>query len=82
MLHLINYVPIDKKKVKKHWDKIMNIPNDQWNILEIEKNIDIINDTSYPTTLRTVKLNLLPYLVIEAIDNDIMLMKKSNVKQF
>lgn len=80
MLQLTNYVPIDKNKVKKHWDKIMNIPNDQWNILEIEKKIDIINDNSYPSTLRTVKLNLLPYLVIEAIDNDIRLMKKSSSK--
>ena len=46
-----------------------------------QKEIDIINDASYPATLRTVKLNLLPYLVIEAIDNDIML-KKSNFKLF
>ena len=47
----------------------MNIPNSQWEILGVERSIEIINDQDYPGTLRTSKLNMLPALVIEIIRN-------------
>lgn len=68
MLQLRDYYPIDREKVKKRWDEIMNIPNDQWKILEVDRKIEIINDTGFPSTLRTVQLNMLPALVIEIIN--------------
>lgn len=80
MLYLENYVPIDKEKVKEHWNKIINVPNNQWELLEIEEKIDVINNKELPSTLRTIKLNLLPYLVIEAIDSDIKELKRKQTK--
>ena len=68
MLKLEKYYPIDKDKVKKRWDEIMNIPNDQWNLKNIDREIEVINDNEYPYTLRTVKLNMLPALIIEILN--------------
>ena len=68
MLQLKDYYPIDRNKVKKRWDEIMNIPNDQWNILDVDRKIEIINDDEYPGTFRTVQLNVLPALIIEIIN--------------
>lgn len=68
MIHLKDYVPINKAKVKIEWNKIMNVPNDQWNILEVEKRIDLINNVGLAATLHTVALNMLPYLVIEILN--------------
>lgn len=67
MLELKDFIPIDKDKVKTRWDEIMNVPNDQWNIRKLDHEIDVINDEDYPTVLRTVKLNMLPALVINII---------------
>lgn len=67
MLQIKDYFPIDRDKVKKRWDEIMNIPNDQWNLLGVERKIEIINDPDYPGTLRSVQLNMLPALIIEII---------------
>lgn len=67
MLQLSDFYPIEIEKVKKRWDEIMNIPNDSWNQLEVEKNIRLINNTGLPHTLRVVQLNLLPALIIEII---------------
>ena len=68
MLHLKDYCPIDREMVKKRWDEIMNIPNDQWQILGVDRKIEVINDDDYPGTLRTVQLNMLPALIIEIIN--------------
>lgn len=73
MLHLKDYYPINRDYVKTRWDEIMNIPNDIWRDLEVERLIEIINDEEYPHTFRTVQLNVLPALIIEII--------KSNNKQ-
>lgn len=69
MLKLEDYYPIDREKVKKRWDEIMNVPNDQWHILEVDRKIEIINDKEYPNTLRLIQLNMLPALIIEIIRN-------------
>lgn len=68
MLQLKDYYPIDREKVKKRWDEIMNIPNKQWEILGVDRKIEIINDVDFPGTLRTVQLNMLPALIIEIIN--------------
>ena len=69
MLQLKDFYPIDIDYVRVQWNKIMNIPNSQWEILGVERSIEIINDQDYPGTLRTSKLNMLPALVIEIIRN-------------
>lgn len=69
MIQIKDYCPIDVDYVKKEWDKIMNVPNDQWNIRGIDKELEVINDDGYPYTLRTIKLNLLPNLIIEILNN-------------
>ena len=68
VLKLEKYYPIDKDKVKKRWDEIMNIPNDQWNLKNIDREIEVINDDEHTYTLRTVKLNMLPALIIEILN--------------
>lgn len=68
MLKIEDYYPINKDKLKKRWDEIMNIPNDQWNLKNIDREIEVINDSEYPYTLRTVKLNMLPALAIEILN--------------
>ncbi len=67
MLHLKDFYPIDREKVKKRWDEIMNVPNNCWQDLDVDRKIDVINDIGYPGTLRTIQLNILPALVIEII---------------
>lgn len=70
MIELKKYYPIDKDKVKKRWNEIINIPNDQWYLNDVDKKIDVINDEGLPNTLRTLKLNMLPALVIEILNNN------------
>jgi hypothetical protein len=67
MLELQNFYPINLEVVKKRWHEIMNIPNNAWEEFDVERNINLINNTNAPHTLRTVQLNLLPALVIEII---------------
>ena len=61
-----NYVPIDVGKVKADWQKVMNVPNNAWKQIEID--IDVINDTNAPYTLRTWKLNQLPFMVVQILN--------------
>lgn len=68
MLLIKDYYPINREYVKEQWNDIMNVPNDQWNIKQVDRAIDIINDENYPLTLRTVQLNMLPALIIRIID--------------
>jgi hypothetical protein len=70
MLNIKDFYPIDRNLVKKKWHEIMNIPNNEWERLDVDRNIDIINNPSYPMTLRLVQLNLLPALIIEILRND------------
>jgi hypothetical protein len=69
MLQLNDYYPIDRDMVKKEWDEIMNIPNNQWNVREVDKDLAFINDSDYPHTFRTIRLNMLPALIIKILDS-------------
>ena len=71
MIELEKYYPIDRNKVRSKWDEIMNIPNNQWDINNIDNEIEVINDDKYPYTLRTAKLNMLPYLIIEILNKGV-----------
>jgi hypothetical protein len=68
MLQLSNYIPMPIERIKIRWDEIMNIPNDEWNRLDVERSINLINNRNAPHTLRTVTLNMLPVLVIRIMD--------------
>jgi hypothetical protein len=68
MLQLEKYYPIDKDTVKKRWDEIMNIPNNEWENKHLDREIDLINNKNAPRTLRVTQLNMLPYLVIEILN--------------
>ena len=68
MLELEKYYPIDNKKEKKIWDEIMNIPNNEWENKNIDREINIINNKNIPKTLRVVQLNMLPALIIEILN--------------
>jgi hypothetical protein len=59
------FVPIDYRKVRDEWDKVMNVPTNAWRQISID--IDVINDRSAPYTLRTFKLNQLPFMVIQIL---------------
>ena len=69
MKELKDYYPINRDAVKARWDEIMNIPNDQWETNNVERTIMIVNNKILPATLRTVKLNMLPVLVISILDD-------------
>jgi len=66
---LKEHLPIDKDYVKSQWDEIINIPNDQWEILGIDSDLNLINSEDYPYTSRELRFNLLPHLVIQIIIN-------------
>ena len=68
LIELEDYCPIDLDRVKDKWDEILNIPNEQWGLNHVAGQIMIVNDTELPNTLRTVKLNMLPNLVITILD--------------
>lgn len=70
MKKLEDYVPIDAKDLRWEWENIMNVPNTQWQTLEIERKLKIINDPGFPATLRTIQLNMLPVLVFEILDKN------------
>lgn len=57
-----DFTPINIEEVKKDWERINNVPNGMW--YEIQETLEIINDTMYPYTLRTFKLNNLSYCVV------------------
>ena len=57
-----DFTPIDIEEVKKDWVEVNNVPNGMW--FEIQETLEIINDNEYPYTLRTFKLNNLPYCVV------------------
>ncbi|MFW6377084.1 MAG: hypothetical protein ACOCZ5_00425 [bacterium] len=57
-----NFTPINIKEVEKDWKRINNIPNSKWK--QIQRDLEIINDDGYPYTLRTFRLNNLPYCVV------------------
>jgi hypothetical protein len=66
MLKIEDFVPINIEKVRKERDKVYNIPNSDWEKIKI--NLEVINSSFHPYTLRTYKLNHLPYCVIEIIN--------------
>lgn len=61
------FTSIDIEKVKEEWNKIMDIPNNRWDDLGIPDSLELINNEKLPYTLRTVFLNMLPYLVIQIL---------------
>ena len=67
-----NFTPINIDEVRKDWEKINNVPNSDWQ--KIQKDLAIINDDGLPYTLRTFKLNNLPYCVV------IILMYQLNIE--
>lgn len=67
-----DFTPINIDEVRKDWERINNVPNNMWS--EIQESLEIINDDMYPYTLRTFKLNNLPYCVV------IILMYQFNIE--
>ena len=71
MIQIEKYCPIDKDMVKKRWDKIMNIPNNEWEERNLDREIDLINNTNIPKTLRLIQLNMLPVLFIQILNESL-----------
>jgi hypothetical protein len=71
MIQIEKYCPIDKDMVKKRWDEIMNIPNNEWEERNLDREIDLINNTNIPKTLRLIQLNMLPVLIIEILNESL-----------
>jgi hypothetical protein len=71
MIQIEKYCPIDKDMVKKRWDEIMNITNNEWEERNLDREIDLINNTNIPKTLRLIQLNMLPVLIIEILNESL-----------
>jgi hypothetical protein len=71
MIQIEKYCPIDKDTVKKRWDEIMNITNNEWEERNLDREIDLINNTNIPKTLRLIQLNMLPVLIIEILNESL-----------
>lgn len=67
-----DFTPINIDEIRKDWERINNIPNSQWE--KIQRDLEVINDDELPYTLRTFKLNNLPYCVV------IILMYQLNIE--
>ncbi len=65
LIEVKDFIPIDINTTKKEFDKIMNVPNTQW--ANIISDINVVNNTNLPLTLRTFKLNTLPYIIIKIL---------------
>lgn len=48
MLQLKDFYPINLEYVRMRWDEIMNIPNNAWQELDVERNIKLINNLNAP----------------------------------
>jgi|GEM_PF-6529269 len=68
LLDLKDYYPIDVKAAKAKWDELMNVPNNTWADMNVDRHLKIINDPDFPGTLRVIKLNTLPALLIRILD--------------
>lgn len=68
LLKLEDYAPINRDFVKEKWDEIMNVPNNEWEDKNIDRELAVINNTGLPRTLRLFQLNVLPALIIRIID--------------
>lgn len=65
LLDLKDFIPIDIRYVASQRAKYLNVPNSDWD--NIQRDIEVINNTNLPTTLRVYKLNCLPWIIIEII---------------